>query len=574
MNNRGGIAVMSAILAMPILLSVGLALDASRLWLLRQRLQWAVDTAALLAASQTNGEVARLVTKDAKELFWFSFGVPSTDSTSGNQVGYLGASSDGAVVTNATAAVAATGTTPAVPASPFVTVTATATLPTTLMRILGQNASTITVTGQAAVPHKVEMTLVLDNSLSMGLAISSTTKLAALQTAANNLLTTILGNGASASPNVLIGIVPFAGAVNIGTDAVAQSFLKGGSPGSNFSGFVGSNLGWRGCVQARAYAAPNPPSYTAAPTTSYDTTEDAPTTAALKFDPYFYPSTYQVKRIPNGNGAFYRGDNNWIPGDVSSVNDTSTAAQSTNTNYISPTNVYYQGPNLFCPHSSLVKLTNDKPTLTNSINGMNIVNGGGTIINQGLQWGWFTVSPLWTGWNLPASPTGAARPAAYTDTGTTKIIVLMTDGISEVDGIDSWYAINANCGNVSNMWPECVQADSWYTSYQRVTSGVLTPVPNPGATGADLRNLAKATLRTRLQTLCSNIKAQNIILYTIFFHGSQDDTLLNATANGAGTDLQSCATDANHYFNSQSATDINNAFQAIAKDINDLRVTQ
>jgi len=235
-------------------------------------------------------------------------------------------------------------------------------------------------------------------------------------------------------------------------------------------------------------------------------------------------------------------------------------------------------------------------TLTNSINNMTIVNGGGTIINQGLQWGWFTLSPLWTAWGLPPTPTGAARPTAYTDTGTTKIIVLMTDGVSEIDGIDTFYGAAANqygdqhsnCERIKDVYPGCNKKDqadhpdSWYSSYGRVSSGVLVSTPtsgkkDDGTSGKDgdaLRNQAKAILKSRLQTLCSNIKAKNVVLYTIFFHGSLDDYLLNATANGAGPDLQSCATDANHYFDSQSAAAINTAFQKIAVDINDLRIAK
>ena len=576
MNNRGGIAVMAAILAMPILLGFGLALDASMLWLLRQRLQWAVDTAALLGASQTNiVKTADLVTPDVQALFWASYGAPSTNPISPPngvpiaQVGYLGSSSGGATVTPATTAV------------PQVTVTASATLPTTVMRIMGQNMSTVMVTGQAAVPHKVEMTLVLDNSLSMGAQLSDgTVKLDALKAAAQNMLTTILGSGSSQSPNVSMGIVPFAGAVNVGTDAVAQSFLRGGAPGSNFPGSVGSNTGWRGCVQARANAAP---------AASYDTTEEPPSVQA--FDPYFYPSTYTA-----AHKLGYIGDNDWTS---NNVNDTSTASQSTNTNYIpnlSTSNPLYYGPNLFCPHLPLVKLTSSKTALSTAITSMALVNGGGTIVNQGLQWGWFTLSPLWTAWGLPNSATNATRPAAYTDTGTTKIIVLMTDGMNEVDGANTFYGSAAtpnwyytgqyatNC-NGRMIYPECYPTDltnpwyeSWYTSYGRVSSGVLTPMPPAlNMAGDKVKQAAAATLRTRLQTLCSNIK-NHVIIYTIFFHGTFDDTISQSTTglavNPAGTDLQKCATDSSHYFDSQSASSINAGFQTIAQNINDLRVTQ
>ena len=577
MNNKGSVAAMAAVLAVPLVLSLGVAVDLSSLWVLQQRMQWAVDAAALLGASQSNGETAALVTKDAKELFWLSYGAPLTSYLSGTQVGFLGSSSAGATVTTATAA---SGN---IPANPYVTVTASATLPTFLMGLVGQNQTSVTVSSTAAVPHRVEMAVVLDNSVSMGFPTDSsntTLKLAALQTAAQNLVSTIFGSSASASPNVSMAIVPFAGAVNVGNDAVAQSFLKSGTLNAKYSNDTTSSLGWRGCVQARAYVPP---------ATSYDTTEDDPSSDTTKFDPYFYPSTINAKcKTNNGNGkctgAFYTGDNDFPvdgQGRATSVNDTTAAAQTGNTNlnyfpfYFNTSQLYY-GPNLFCPRTSLVKLTSNTTTLYNTINSMALVNGGGTVIDQGMQWGWFTVSPLWTEWQLPASPTGAARPVAYTDTGTTKIVVLMTDGVNEVDGIDSTYGAasdrsSTNCNQINNVYPECFQVDSWYTSYQRVSSGVLT---TSGGT-SDLRRQNAATeLRTRLQTLCQNMKNKGILIYTIFFHGYYDDAYLGALTNGAGPDLQSCASDANHYFSSQSASAINAAFQQIAQDINDLRIAK
>ena len=74
--------------------------------------------------------------------------------------------------------------------------------------------------------------------------------------------------------------------------------------------------------------------------------------------------------------------------------------------------------------------------------------------------------------------------------------------------------------------------------------------------------------------LCRNIKAKGVIVYTIFYHGPQDDTLLFATQNGAGANLPACATDSAHYFNSTSAAGINAAFTQVARDISNLRLTQ
>lgn len=50
--------------------------------------------------------------------------------------------------------------------------------------------------------------------------------------------------------------------------------------------------------------------------------------------------------------------------------------------------------------------------------------------------------------------------------------------------------------------------------------------------------------------------------------------MLFATQNGAGANLQACATDSAHYFNSTSAAGINAAFTQIARDISNLRLTQ
>ena len=570
MNNDGTVAAMTAFLAIPLVLSLGLAVDSSCLWLLRQRMQWAVDTAALLAATQSNTESFSLVTKDAQELFWSSYGAPLTSSsTTGTQVGFLGASSAGATVTNDAI------TANSIPTK--VTVTASASLPTFLMRVQGPTATTVTTTSTAAIPHRVEMAVVLDNSISMGFPADqngSTSKLDSLKTAAQSLISTIMGTASSSSPNVSMAIVPFSGAVNVGNDAVGQSFLKSGTLNAEYLNNTTTELGWRGCVEARAYTAG---------TTSYDTLENDPSSEATKFNPYFYPTTWH-KSCKNYNGqgsciTWNQGDNDFPVdgnGRATSVTDTSNATQTANTNmnyspfYFDTSKLYY-GPNLFCPRTPLVKLTNKTADLNNAISSMTLVNGGGTIINQGLQWGWFTVSPSWTEWLLPKSPTGANRPVAYNDTGTTKIVVLMTDGVSEVDGIDSSYGAAANCPGNNKIYPECFQVDSWYTSYQRVSSGVLT---TSGGDNVTRRNNAATELKARLRTLCTNMKNKGVFIYTIFFHGYYDDTYLNATTNGAGADLQFCASGADHYFNSQSATAINTAFQTIAKSINDLRITQ
>ncbi len=65
--------------------------------------------------------------------------------------------------------------------------------------------------------------------------------------------------------------------------------------------------------------------------------------------------------------------------------------------------------------------------------------------------------------------------------------------------------------------------------------------------------------------LCAAMKAQDIILYTITFQLSDTTT----------QDLyRSCATDADHYFNSPSNSQLQEAFEQIADELSSLRIAE
>ena len=564
LGERGAVGIMAGVIAVPMIMFTGLAVDATLVWLLRQHLQWSVDTASLLGASQMNYTSTSKVVTDTQAMFWANFGAQTVDEGTGKK-GFLGATAQ-------TPTVNATTTT--------VTISATATLPTVFMQmVLGSTSSTITATGVGAVPRNVEVALALDNSLSMGLALDGTgqTKLAALKIAAKNMVDTLFGTS-TVPGGVYMSIVPFAGAVNVGSGNTA--FVNPVALAAKFTG--SGNGAWRGCVEARA--------------TPNDTTDATPATAA--FAPYYYASTMgdpqKTVRPASLGGGLYPGDNDWGPALGVNVTDTAAASETSNVNYLSPgsgsTNpaTLQVGPNLFCPHNALTKPTNASASLKSAIDALTIVNGGGTIINQGLQWAWLTLSPLWQAqWGLPNTSSGLARPRQYTDATNTKVVILMTDGMNEIDGINSFYGFASsggatNCGRVSaanQIWPECFRADSWYSSYGRLSSNTLvTPgastAGNAGSVADTARTAAQGVLSTRMQTLCNNAKAKGLIIYTIFYHGPQDDSLLGAAASNAGPNLKACATDAAHYFDSTSATAINAAFVQIARDIANLRLTQ
>ncbi|MEQ8658259.1 MAG: VWA domain-containing protein [Hyphomicrobiales bacterium] len=80
-----------------------------------------------------------------------------------------------------------------------------------------------------------------------------------------------------------------------------------------------------------------------------------------------------------------------------------------------------------CNNPELLPLTAENQRLTDSINGFTAA--GWTAGHIGIQWGWYTLSPQFSGvW--PANST----PAAYNDNETLKVMVVMTDG-----AFNTWY---------------------------------------------------------------------------------------------------------------------------------------
>ncbi len=69
----------------------------------------------------------------------------------------------------------------------------------------------------------------------------------------------------------------------------------------------------------------------------------------------------------------------------------------------------------------IIPLTSDRTTLDQAM--LNLTASGATAGHLGIQWGWHAISPEWSSrW-----PTGS-EPVAYSDDGTIKAIVVLTDG--------------------------------------------------------------------------------------------------------------------------------------------------
>ena len=189
------------------------------------------------------------------------------------------------------------------------------------------------------------------------------------------------------------------------------------------------------------------------------------------------------------------------------------------------------GPNANCP-DEVLPLTNSLSSVTSKINSLQHWAGGGTIISEGLAWGWRTLSP-----NAPY-----AMGKAYDAVNAQKVIVLMTDGVTEV-------------GTNNDDYGPLV---SDYTSYGYLRDGRM----GPNQTFAE----AKTFLGGRLDTVCANAKAKpGVSIYTVLFR--ETDPVVTAK-------MRACASSIDKAFTAADGAALNSAFAQIGSSISKLRLTK
>jgi Flp pilus assembly protein TadG len=400
-----------------------------------------------------------------------------------------------------------------------VQVSAQATLPMTFMQLAGFKTWTVSASATAvSATTGLELALVLDNTGSMaGWPIS------AVISSATSLVNILYANGTvDTEPNLWVSIVPFAAEVNIGT--TNTGWLAGGSV--NQAPYA--NATWSGCVLARHAS-------------GHDFDDAPPSTAP--FTPFFWASTKGV--YTNKNGQVVLGDNDWTPTTITE------GSQSLGNNAV--------GPNLGCVLLPILGETASRTTLLNLINQMVPTYRGGTFINLGLQAGWFTLSPKWRG--LWGSPT---LPLAYNTPFMQKAIVLMTDGNNE------WYSWNGTATNPQNGGAPDNGTSKQYPNGQvdDTAYGRIYPFPD-NQLGSTITTQTKATdyIDNAMATMCTNIKNDGIIIYTILF---THDTVSSATQ----TLFQNCASNPSYYFVTPTAADLQAAFSTIGSQLAALRLSQ
>ncbi len=253
-----------------------------------------------------------------------------------------------------------------------VDLTANSVDPTNFLNILGVSSVPVSAFSQVAVlsAYRSEFAYVIDTSSAMGMAIDQgIPRIQVVQNALDNLITYFFGKDPSA---IYAGIVPFAGAENIGT----------GHPGWMNAGTI--PMGWSGCVLARDDTLDG----LLPPNLSYDIAEDDPSSG--------------------GPTLFNAYDN----------------THSTSIN-----------PNAGCP-TQITTDENDQTTLLNAVSGLSVSTSSDVLMNLGVAWGWRLLSPRWRGdaWSSFMSTTGL--PLDYNLPGRKKIMILVTSGQNSMDTTD------------------------------------------------------------------------------------------------------------------------------------------
>ena len=298
LDRRGAVAVVFALTIIPLCLAGGAAIDMGRAYVVKNRLGYALDAAGLAVGAATTTDEAEL---EAIMLAYFEANYPV------HEIG--------------------------VPAVPEMTLTdsevhlsATAEVNTTLMSVVGiehMNVAASTVIVRET--KGLEVVLVLDNTGSMG-----TTKMNSLKSAAHTFLDILFGSD-DENELLLVGVVPFAASVNVGTDF---AYLTSGFDEDDYNPFD-----WEGCVMARGG--------------NLNINDAIPDTNAKKWDAFLWPDD---------------SNNNW------SGSHTSHSAT----------------PNRYCP-VELLPMTGTKSVIEDKIDEMH--SQGNTHINIGLVWGWRVISP-------------------------------------------------------------------------------------------------------------------------------------------------------------------------------------
>ncbi len=413
-------------------------------------------------------------------------------------------------------------------------------VPMTLMSLLGKDKITLNIQSQATLgltletEQRVELAMVLDSTRSM----NKSGKIDGLKQASADLMD-ILFDNKSTLPNLFVSVIPYSSSIRIPVPSPLSAelrnniffyylFLEGhyyvhfnylarsGTYLPGISNIVGLNKPGKGYQLTSYLTRFGPELYYLSnrdidlpkSNNPYEYTDDPPTSDATRFRSnrgYMINLDDDARNAFNAAYASTHGGFEPLSYPSSYYSDSPGSPSYPTPNFYNPD--LPQGTWYDIPSENGYELppilfaSGTKAYIMNTINSMQPT--GDTRINVGLMWGWYTLSPKWQAiWDagrpsLPLTPNEKVQ----------KILILMTDGRNTI-----------------------------YTG-----DGVT--VSNDNDTTA---------------TLCNNIKASGIDVYTVGF-GSDTDIDQDL--------LRNCASRPENYFYAPTSDDLKTAFHAIGDSI-------
>lgn len=375
----GNIAVIFAIVLVPLISFVGAAIDYSRASNARTAMQAAADSAALMVSKDLSSGAITSAQVASKAQAYFSALYTNTDAS-------------GITISTTYTARDANG-------SSSVVVNGSGSMPTTFMKVAGFPSMGLS-TGSTATwgGTKMRVAIALDVTGSM----ASDGKMAAMQTAAKTLIDTLF-KMSKAADDVYVSIVPFAQFVNVGVLNIAAPWLKWDEFGK--------------CTFYTNKADANTNAYYNAYVSRFASDDSC---AAFNVSGISATWTYQPNKVL-WTGCVIDRDQ---PADT-----TRSAPGGTATNYpaaysiqyITNTSVDDQCPAPILPMTSVytsigTDSSNDPSTIKGKINSLS--PGGATNQAIGMAWAWQTLSP-----SVPFAAPVKDPNYQYTD-----VIILLSDG--------------------------------------------------------------------------------------------------------------------------------------------------
>lgn len=534
---QGGVALIFALAMPPITLMAVAGVDVHRASSVQQNLKDALDAAALAAARSD-----------------------ATTSAGVREVGMRALQANMAAFPNVTLLTDAASTTFVLNADGSVDGVARARVETLVADMFLGDAIEVSAENKIfRSNYRIEVALVIDNTGSM----DSNGKLEAARDAAASLVERLEAADARSAEEdaVRISLVPFSMTVRVhegfpdGQSVSRANQISWLSNATNHTGATGAtglldtgrgrftlfdrmNVGWDGCIESRPWP--------------YDTTDTPPDPdiQASLFVPYFSPDDPDQNAYTKDNTwKNYSRDNNYLPDGLPQVKTNNPFDDNQERIDAWMTRVRREakygtsgldlsggrGPNHGCNLVPIVRLTDDFDAVQDGIADMNAT--GNTNIPIGLMWGWHTLSP-----NAPFSD---GRP--YGEERLQKIIILLTDG----DNVNSTASNpdNSTYAGVGLIWQERLSR------------------PNPN--GVTIGRTSSETARRnemdyRLETLCENLRENEVYLYTVGVQVSSRTQTL----------LRECATEDDMFYNVTNTAGIEQAFDRIAGQIENLRIAE